>query len=549
MTRTDLNKISLYLFYVFLIIIFIQPFVSETTYPVLGGYIQISLLAATLLRLLTDEKSGIMTTSLGKVLLLYIFSAAISLFYSINLRSGIHHIYQIIPLLSVFIFTSNLDKKQAQKLLFIIITSALILSAYGIYQYIWGFEHTKKYVNLGLKSVLETRYAREILLTRRAIAMFFSPNMFACYLSMIIPLCSGLLLDKAKNKKTLIFLAICLALAFTSLLLTKSMAGWLSLSFGAIVFFVLAKGISRRITLISAIALLIITGALLLSRYNMFFDPANQQNTLSQRLSFFKNTIEIIKDFPVKGIGAGNLGNIYLKYKGFIGNETRFSHNLFLQTWAETGLPGLTAVFLLVLSFFRTSFKIRKNFVNIGIISSCCVFIINNLMDFSYYIPQVSFIWWINLGIISKEAASPDKRSGYMIRPLVILMIAAAISLNTRSLIALTYFMKGDIKKAAAIEPYNDIYHSAMGNYEKAIKLNPYFPFYRRDLGLLYLKKGMREKAVIELEKASELYPGSARLHQLLFDIYNKTGEFDKADKEKIKLEEYRSEYSGYFIR
>lgn len=549
MSRIVSDRISFLLFSVFLTLIFIRPFISETAYPALGGYIQIGILLITLLWLLTVKNPRIATTLFSKVLFFYMLSASISLFYSINLRSSIYQIYQLTPLLCIFIFTVNLEKKQTIKLITTMIVSVLILSIYGIYQYIWGFEHTKEYISLNLKDMLETRYVQEILLTRRAIATFFSPNMFASYLSMTAPLCAGLLLDSIKNKKTFVFLTACLIFIFTSLVLTKSIAGWLSLSFGIIIFFILTRGIGRKITLMSAIFITIIAAILLLSRYNMFFNLANQQNTILQRLSFFKGTFEIIKDFPIKGVGVGNLGNIYLKYKGFIGNETRFSHNLFLQTWAETGLLGLISVILLTLTFLWSPLKMKKNFTNIGIISSGYVFIVNNLFDFSYFIPQVSFVWWAVMGLMFQQITPLWQKQGNKMKIFFALAIIFIIFMNVRSLIALAYFRKGDYRKAVSVEPYNDLYYAAMKDYATAIKLNPYFPFYHRDLALLYLREGMPEKAINELEKASELYPASARLHQLLLELYEKAGKTEKAKKEKAKLEEFYSEYSGYFIR
>lgn len=78
--------------------------------------------------------------------------------------------------------------------------------------------------------------------------------------------------------------------------------------------------------------------------------------------------MEIIKDFPLKGIGLGNLGNIYPKYKELIVNETRFAHNIFLQAWAETGILGIISILLLILAFMQTSFKAERSFINIGLI-------------------------------------------------------------------------------------------------------------------------------------------------------------------------------------
>jgi putative inorganic carbon (hco3(-)) transporter len=538
------------LFFFFSSLVFIFPFISEAAYPVLGIYIGIVISLIFLLLLLHIKTFQISTNIFIKPLLLYILLVLISCFYSINLRSSLYAIYQLIPLLCLFFFTSNLKNKESVRLIHIILISASILSVYGIYQYFWGFEHTKAYINLHLKEILETRYAREILLTRRAIASFFSPNMFGCYLAMVIPLCACRLLDRINKRKPFFFLVFSLIVMLIALLLTKSLAAWTSLFFGAILFFILARRFINRITLISCIFIILMPLFIIFLRSDMFINISNQQNTIAQRLNFWKSSVGIINDFPVKGVGIGNFGNIYPKYKELIANETRFSHNILLQTWAETGLLGLFSIIFLSITFIRRSIVMKKDFFNIGLICSCYIFLINNLFDFSYFIPQVSFIWWINMGIFSRECAplnnkSDSKTVKYVIAAIILIMIY----LNIRTLIALNYFQKGDFKKAITLEPYNDLYYAAIHDYSKAVLLNPYSPFYHKDFALFYLKNNMIKESISEFEKASYLYPSNQHIHQQLFELYKKTGQTEKAEEELNRMKEFKLKYSGYFIR
>ena len=335
-----------------------------------------------------------------------------------------------------------------------------------------------------------------------------------------------------------------------SLLLTKSLAGWISLSAGLVIFFIFFnRRVPRRLILILGILILIMPLFILLMRYDMFINFANQQNTISQRLSFWRSSLEIIKDFPWQGVGIGNFSNIYPKYKELIANETRFAHNIFLHTWVELGLLGTLSLILLLFTFIRITLKAERNSLNIAAIISCYTFIINNLLDFSFFIPQVSFILWINLGCITQKSDTLISSSTRNKKLAVILFILPAIYLNIISLIAFSYFQKGDYKKAIAIESFNDLYHAAAKDYHKAIELNPYSPFYHKELALLYLQKNMLDKAIAEFKKASDLYPENIFLHQYLLDLYKKVGDDKKADLEYKKLQEFQSKYSGYHIR
>lgn len=547
--ETNPKKISLLLFFLLSSLLSIRPFISEMAYPTTSGYIRIAILMVFLACLLSIKKFGITKNPFNKPLLLYCIAIVASLLYTINLRSSLHQIYQIAPLLCLFYFALNLEKNQSVKLVILLISITSLLSIYGIYQYLWGLENTKSYIDLFMKDALQTRYVREILITKRAIATFFSPNMFAVYLAMIIPLCTSLLLDNIKNKKRCLFFGLSLIFMLIALVITKSLAGWLSLCFGVIIFFVLTRKFPNRIGIILAIFILIMPLFFLLVRYDTFINIANQQNTILQRLSFWRSTSGIIKDFPLTGVGIGNLKSIYPKYREFIANETMFSHNILLQTWAETGLLGIISIILLIGAFVKTSIKIEKNYFNIGLATLCSVFLVNNLFDFSYFIPQVSYLWWVSLGLIAQSAKRPDIKPNNKLKFPVVLAILLCTYLSTRSTAASYYSQKEAYGKAIAIEPYNDLYYARINEYDKAIALNPYSPFYHKNLALLYLDKNMVKEAIVELEKASNLYPADESLHQQLFDLYTMVGEPEKAKKEKVKLEEFHSRYSGYFIR
>ncbi len=84
-------------------------------------------------------------------------------------------------------------------------------------------------------------------------------------------------------------------------------------------------------------------------------------NSLQERLEFWKKTLQVIKDEPILGCGAGNWQFNYAKYSvnGIRNLEkgitVQHPHNEFLSIWAETGSLGLIVV-LLVLLFLTRQF-------------------------------------------------------------------------------------------------------------------------------------------------------------------------------------------------
>jgi len=130
-------------------------------------------------------------------------------------------------------------------------------------------------------------------------------------------------------------------------------------------------------------------------------DLDNPHNPIMQRLNYWRITIAAIKDHPLLGIGPGNFQEVFLKYKVGVGVDTRYSHNIFLQTWLETGALGLISIGLLIIAFIKTSLRKSKYLLLAGF-----AFMLHNLVDITYFIPETALFWWILLGLTiqSKKA-------------------------------------------------------------------------------------------------------------------------------------------------
>jgi len=318
-------------------------------------------------------------------------------------------------------------QKRKKQLLVALISAACLLSLYGIYQFFWGFQNILDY----LSQREPYPYAEDFLARKRVFATFFSPDMFAGYLIMIMPLAAGLLLEVAEKRQALslraqlrnlilcLLIGLALIAMFISLLLTKSIGAGFSLFVAFLVFsillFIQCPQLRRKILLATAIVCIVIISMLagmLIIRADSFLDLSNPQNSLIQRLFFWKAGVEIIKDFPFTGVGLGNFGLIYPKYRSPRAIETHFAHNSYLQIWAEMGILGLLAWLWLILGFFRAGLRNLKveygqNYLTIGLIAASAAFLVHNLIDFSFFIPEVAFHWWVILGLI---ICHPHKR-------------------------------------------------------------------------------------------------------------------------------------------
>jgi O-antigen ligase len=73
-------------------------------------------------------------------------------------------------------------------------------------------------------------------------------------------------------------------------------------------------------------------------------DEASRTST-GLRLEFYRNTVAIIRDHPLLGVGTGGLPKAYAdRVRGSGANEARHPHNEYLHIAAQIGLPGLAVL-------------------------------------------------------------------------------------------------------------------------------------------------------------------------------------------------------------
>jgi len=116
--------------------------------------------------------------------------------------------------------------------------------------------------------------------------------------------------------------------------------------------------------------------------------------SMIMRLNYWKDAFEIIKRHPLVGVG---LGNFNLKF-------SRYAHNSYIQIWAEMGILGLCAFIWVIYTTLTTSLKNLTKSPNrsqdVYLFIAGIIFLIHNFLDFTFFLPEVVFIWWIILGLM-----------------------------------------------------------------------------------------------------------------------------------------------------
>ena len=442
----------------------------------------------------------------------------------------------------LFYLTVNIVKKEeVRPFLLVILFTSFIIAVYGIYQYYYGFEQTKIY--LEEKGILETLHPNILsrLRENRAFSFFVYPNILAGYLVGIFPLTLGLSLKARRREKP--FFILLLFLLLFCLLLTKSTGGFfcLFISFSLLLIFYFLK--KKKALLVSSLLLFLFL-FLFLFAYNKGVIP--HQSSFRDRISYWSAATNIFKERPLAGQGLGSFGIRYSQFKSEEAMETQHAHSLFFETLSEQGLIGIFAFFFFFLSFFI--FGYRKIFKGISffLFFSFFAFFLHNLVDFDFVDPSLTtiFIFLAGLIFVLKERKVSTHKNG-LTKALISLIIISVLFVGYRlGKITLSerliqkgrimatkgyfYSSRDLLKRGLSLEPsspdghfqlsylYNLLFEREKSSYfldqaieegKRASLNSPYLPFYHYHLSLLYAKKGWKEEAKNEMKRALSLYP------------------------------------------
>lgn len=261
---------------------------------------------------------------------------------------------------------------QVKKMIYILVTSSLIGSIYGLYQYFYlGFNRIKSF----------------------SFSLTFGNLIAVMVIFFTIYIIWGDL-----SKKTKIVLLFFDVIFFVNLILTKSRGAWLGF-IGAV--FILGFIKSRKFMIVSLIILILLFAVLpsqYTERFKSSFDISyDMQNNRSNtyRIAMWITALKILRDYPVFGLGYYNYRtslsdpyklDIIKPKEGFI-----HVHNTYLEIAAEQGLFGLfTFLYLMYYILKKITFYYKKaNTINIrllhlGVLNSVIIYLIQGLTQYNF---------------------------------------------------------------------------------------------------------------------------------------------------------------------
>ena len=245
----------------------------------------------------------------------------------------------------------------------------------------------------------------------RPTASFNGTNLLGIFLAMLTPFVAALALFYYHGRSRL-WIAAAVFLGITGVFLTLSRSAGLGVWL-AILFF----GIMKRKKLLIAVLL-----SLLL--IYPFIMPKNIRDWAHKikynpvvflfnydRLSMYRNALNMIKTHPVVGVGVNTFSNNYAKYRLPETEEgrtadTTYAHNIYLHMAGEIGLLGLAAFIWFLYALFKQGIEAYRNskdeylkIAALGLMGSFIAFLINGMTETNLYFPTLVVTFWYLVGL------------------------------------------------------------------------------------------------------------------------------------------------------
>jgi len=250
-----------------------------------------------------------------------------------------------------------------------------------------------------------------------------NPNILGGFLVLTLPLGISLFLNyKQSLKQSVTYLVFIAAIMATGLLFTYSRGAWVGFLVAIMILCLTRKS---RIFLSGGVVLLLVAvfiwavwwlaPASDLGKRLETFKNLEKDSAFQARISGWRASLEIIKDHPWRGIGAGKFRQIYPNYKP---QEDKFilyhPHNSYLDIAVSFGIPGILLFSIICFVFFKTMITTFSTLHNPylksllgGILAGIIGLMVNILMESLLTVDEaIASLFWLLFGltfVIKKE--------------------------------------------------------------------------------------------------------------------------------------------------
>jgi O-antigen ligase len=354
-------------------------------------------------------------TPLDKPIIALMALCLISYIFSVHKPTSFRALILLLNYLVIFYLTIHTfrTRKDMVHLIYVIIGMAFFLSLFGL------FKH------FGANPFPFWEYTDLAQSTDRLASTYGNPDHLAGFMEMALPLLLGLLLLQYARTKTLLLLYIT-AMALTALILTLSRGAWLGIT-AALVFMAVClfkdRHFHRKRLLIGiccttlAALMVILSTTPVVERITTTAEKDTQSN-LYGRIQGWKGTIDMIRDYPLTGIGLGTYVYTFTRYQPpGLGTHRTMAHNDYLHFISETGLAAVGLILFFAVVLYAKGYRKLKNpsqlvrGTTLGALAGITAIIVHSFFDFNLHIPANIIIFTVLVDIIASPNPNVAEKS------------------------------------------------------------------------------------------------------------------------------------------
>ncbi len=333
----------------------------------------------------------------GVLLCVFIGVNAVSAVTSFTTASSIQ-VFAVTAALSLtyFVISGCINsKKLIYALLRIFVISSVIVAAYGILQYLfgWGLDVKNAWID---EEMFEDA-------TVRVYSTLGNPNVLGEYILLAIFPCLAFIFHGGKRYSRAIYTVFFGVLA-SCLILTQSRGCWIGFILGAAIYVTFKQGRLWGLLPFALIAAPMLLPETIIARFSSIGDLNDTSS--SYRMYIWLGTIEMLKDFWLFGVGQGQIAfNAIYPFYSYSAITAPHAHNLYLQIFAESGIGALAVFSGMIIAWFKKITAVfRKDkglFGSAGLLiaSGMAAYLAEGMFDYVFYNHRVTMIFWAVLGL------------------------------------------------------------------------------------------------------------------------------------------------------
>jgi len=303
--------------------------------------------------------------------------------FTASARPAVNVLWEWIALGTCYLLARQLfaHPKQVRALVAVMIGTAVFLSAYGLYQYVYEFPLTRAAFQSDPEAALREAgmwlqpgsrqwqlYVQRLESTE-PISTFALANSLAGFLVPWLLAALGVLLATLGSERAGRWRwAVCLggvgaaAACGICLLLTKSRSAYLAVLLGIAGLWIFCRParwhIGWKVPLVVGLVLLVLLSAALFLGGLDWEVLLEAPKSLAYRFQYWQATLQMIAERPLLGCGPGNFQYTYTAYMlPEASEEIADPHNFLLEVWATAGTPAAIALVAVIAGFFWTVFR------------------------------------------------------------------------------------------------------------------------------------------------------------------------------------------------